>query len=407
MKLLIPSAGTPISFSDILYGIISSFNQSPGKFESDIKVYTNKDYCYFTNSGTTAFYVILKALRNISGRTEVILPAYTDPSLILPIKKAGLKPILCDISLKTFNIDIQSLHTCINKNTLCIVPVHMFGLPVDMKAILEIAKQNSLYTIEDAASSLGSTINKRPTGTFGDIGFYSFNQEKNLSTFSGGCIVTDKEEIAKEIEAEYSLLPQPNTVLKLTIAIKLIALALAVRPFFYTLFYNLISGLKHTSLHNHFHSFRYTKFQDGIGCALFQHASEIFNKRYDHGTFLLEMLTGVKGIKTPELIPNVIPVFNQFPIVFNNKNMRENFLRKINTTGIESTVPYPDPIHRVYNLGYDLNKDPFPNATYFSRRLLLIPTHPIMDIEKLSTIITIIKEGLEECMNGLIYPPQL
>ena len=394
MKLLIPSTGTPVSFLAILKGFTSSLSQSISTFESVIKAHTNKKYCYFTNSGTTAFYVILKALKTISNKTEVILPAYTAPSLILPIKKAGLKPVLCDISLKTFNMDIQSIEKCINGNTLCIVPVHMFGLPINMDNVIKIAQQHSLFVGEDAASSLGTTIHNRPTGVFGDVGFYSFNRGKNLSTLSGGCIVTDREEIAKVIKAECASLPKLGFVSKLKIAAKLIALALAVRPLFYTIFNDLISKLKYTTLHTDFDSFTYTRFQAGVGCALFEQATKILNKRYDHGMFLFDMLAHLKGIKLPELLPHTVPVFNQFPIVFNDENVKEICFEKINGSGIESTKLYPDPIHRVYNLGYDLNNDPFPNATYFSRRLLLIPTHPMMDIGKLSRVVNIIKERL-------------
>ncbi|HHT9135768.1 MAG TPA: DegT/DnrJ/EryC1/StrS family aminotransferase [Candidatus Wunengus sp. YC60] len=394
MKLLIPSAGTPVSFTDIAQGLTSSFNQSTKTFESVIKTYTNKKYCYFTNSGTTAFYVILKALKTISRKTEVILPAYTAPSLILPIRKTGLKPILCDISLKTFNMDIQSIERCINKNTLCIVPVHMFGLPMNTEDVAKIAQQHSLFVVEDAASSLGTTIQNHPTGTFGEAGFYSFNRGKNLSTLSGGCIVTDSEDIAAAIKTECASLPKLGFVSKLKIAAKLIALALAVRPLFYTIFNDLISKLKYTTLHTDFDSFAYTKFQAGVGCALFEQASKILNKRYDHGMFLFDMLAHLKGIKLPELIPHTVPVFNQFPIMFDDENVKEICFEKINGSGIESTKLYPDPIHRVYNLGYDLNNDPFPNATYFSRRLLLIPTHPMMNIEKLSRVVNIIKESL-------------
>ena len=394
MKLLIPSAGTPVSFSDIFQGFLSSFNQSTTTFESVIKAYTNKKYCYFTNSGTAAFYIVLKALKTVSKRTEVILPAYTALSLILPIKKAGLRPVLCDISLKTFNMDTQSLEKYINGNTLCIVPVHMFGLPMNMEDVLQIAQQHSLFVVEDAASSLGSTIDNRPTGSFGDIGFYSFNRGKNLSTLSGGCIVTDTEEIAAAIKTECALLPELGSVSKLKIAMKLIALALAVRPFFYTIFNDLISKLKYTTLHTDFESFIYTKFQAGVGCALFEQASKILNKRYDHGVFLLDMLAKTKGIRLPVLLPQTVPIFNQFPVLFDDENVKENCFEKINGNGIESTKLYLDPIHRVYDLGYDLGKDPFPNATYFSRHLLLIPTHPMMNVEKLSLIVNIIKNRL-------------
>ncbi len=394
MRLLTPSAGTPVSSLDILKGLIYSFNQPTITLESVIKTYTNKKYCYFTNSGTTAFYVILKALRHISKKTEVILPAYTAPSLILPIKKAGLKPVLCDISLKTFNMDIQSLGKCINENTLCIVPVHMFGLPIDMGAIVKIAQQHAVFVIEDAASSLGATINAQPTGVFGDVGFYSFNRGKNLSTLSGGCIVTDNEEIAKGIESEYASLPKLGLKSRIKIAVRLIALAIAVHPLFYTIFYNMISKFKYTTLHTDFDSFVYTNFQAGIGHALFKHASNIFNKRYDHGVFLFDIIRGLKGIRLPELLPNSVPVFNQFPILFEDETIKEVCFVKINDTGIESTKLYPAPIHRIYDFGYNLDEDPFPNATYFSRHLLLIPTHPIMNIEKLSVIVNIVKGGI-------------
>lgn len=407
MKLLTPSVGTPVSFSKMLKGLRVSLDQPIITFESALKVYTNKKYCYFTNSGTTAFYIILKALRGISKKTEVILPAYTCPSLVIATKKAGLKPIVCDISLKTFNMDIQSLSTCIQENTLCIVPEHTFGLPVDMETIMSIAQKKSLFVVENAASSLGTTIHQRPTGTFGDIGFYSFDRRKNFSTLSGGCIITDREEIAKLIEIEYASLPQPGLISKLKIATKLIALALAVHPVFYTLFYNIIPKIKNTTLHTDFHSFAYTKFQAGIGSALFEHAYEIFNKRFDHGIFLFDMLSRTQGIKIPELLPYAVPVFNQFPVLFDNKNIKEIFLKRINDTGIESVLPYQDPIHRMYDLGYALYKDPFPNATYFSRRLLLIPTHPMMNIEKLSKIISIIKTGLDDFKDKLMYPSQL
>jgi len=396
MKLLTPSAGTPVSFSDICQGFLSSLNQSIATFESVIKAYTNKKYCYFTNSGTAAFYIILKALKTISTKTEVILPAYTAPSLILPIKKAGLKPVLCDISLKTFNLDIKSVSKHINENTLCIVPVHMFGLPMNMGDVSKIAQQYSLYVVEDAASSLGTTIDNRPTGAFGDVGFYSFNRGKNLSTLSGGCIVTDREKMVSALETACGSLPGLGLASKLKIATKLIALSIAVRPFFYTIFYDLISKLKYTTLHTDFDSFAYTKFQAGVGCALFEQASKILNRRYDHGMFLFDMLSQTKGIRLPELIPHTVPVFNQFPVLFDNENVKELCFEKINNTGIESTKLYPDPIHRVYDMGYNLDKDPFPNATYFSRRLLLIPTHSMMNIEKLSLIVNIIKD----CLGG-------
>ncbi len=398
MKLLVPSTGTPISFLDILVGVTSLLNRPMAAFEATLRDYTGKKHCYFTNSGTTAFYLILKALKKLSDKTEVVLPAYTAPSLILPIRKAGLKPVLCDISLKTFNMDVTLLGNCINENTLCIVPVHMFGVPTDMEAVMAIARQRAVFVVEDAASSLGTLINNSPTGIFGDVGFYSFNRGKNLSTLSGGCIVTDNAGLAEKICSECALLPKLNLVSRVKAAVKLVALSLAVRPLFYTLLYNLISKLKYTALHTDFESCAYTNFQAGVGRSLFSRTGSIFGKRFDHGKFLSDKLHGLKGISLPELIPHATTIFNQFPVLFNDEGVKEKVFERILSTGIESTKLYPDPIHRVYDMGYDVDRnDPFPNATYFSKRLLLIPTHPMLNVAGLFRIVTIIKEYLGRC----------
>ena len=167
---------------------------------------------------------------------------------------------------------------------------------------------------------------------------------------------------------------------------------------FYTLFYNLISKLKYTALHTDFESCAYTNFQAGVGRSLFSHTGRIFGKRYDHGMFLFDKLNGLKGISLPELIPHATTVFNQFPVLFNDEGVKEKVFERIISTGIESTKLYPDPIHRVYDLGYDVDRnDPFPNATYFSKRLLLIPTHPMLNVAGLSRMVNIIKEGLGSC----------
>jgi dTDP-4-amino-4,6-dideoxygalactose transaminase len=116
------------------------------------------------------------------------------------------------------------------------------------------------------------------------------------------------------------------------------------------------------------------------------------------------MLGKSQGIRLPELLPQTVPVLNQFPILFDDENTKEHLFNRINEAGIETTKLYPEPIHRVYNL-YDLKKDPFPNATYFSRHLLLIPTHPIITIEKLSIITNIIKKCLEGYKDVPAHPP--
>ncbi len=348
----------------------------------------------FVNSGTTALYVTLMALKGLSDRKEVILPAYTAPSLILPIRKAGLEPKLCDISLDTFNFDLDALSLLVTENTLCVIPVHMFGLACDMGRINKIANKKGVYVIEDAASSLGTIINNKNAGAFGDVGFYSLNRGKNLSTLSGGCIVTGLEDVQKLISAEIDKIRKPGLKLKIGIMVKTVALALAVRPLFFTIMRRLISKFKYTTLHTDFDSFKYTRFQAGVGLSLFKKADKIFEERNKKGRFLRDQLNDVEGLVLPEILRHSEPAYNQFPIVLKDSNKRDLLYFEINRQGVECTILYPDPVHKAHDLGYGLANDPFPSASYMAKRLLLIPTHPLISFESLKVVVDVIKSNI-------------
>ncbi|RKY57865.1 MAG: hypothetical protein DRP94_07830 [Candidatus Latescibacterota bacterium] len=400
MRLMVPSVGTPIGIRDILQGL-SGDEDLPEVFRR----YTGVKYCYFTNSGTTAFYLILRALRTLSSRRKVVLPAYTAPSLILPIRKAGLRPALAEVSLDTFNLDVDRLEDYVDEDTLCVVPVHMFGLPCDMTGVGEIARGKGAFVVEDAASSMGSELNGRPTGTLGDLGFYSFNRGKNLTTLTGGCVVTDSDCLGDAVEGQWRKLPRPSGISRLLIPAKTVGLALAFRPLGYTLLYPIVVRFKYTELHTDFEPLAYTEFQARMGGSLFMRAGEVFRTREENGTFLYNSLSGIEGLKLPRIPPNSKVAFNQFPILLEDEAVRDSLhLRIRKELGLETTLLYPEPIHRIYDLGYDASRDPFPNSTYLARRLLLIPTHPLVRREMLERVVELIKghlsEGSGACCRG-------
>jgi perosamine synthetase len=331
-----------------------------------------------TNSGTTAYFLILKALQRLSGKREVILPAYTAPSLILPIKKAGLIPRLCDIDLKSFNMDLKALPSVLSDDTLAITIVHMFGLPQWVGTSPQGKRlYKDVFLIEDLASAQGSALFGRTVGSYGDVSFVSFNRGKNFATLSGGAIATDHQDIyGLVVEQGKRYLQEPALMARIGIAFKAIALSLAVRPWFYTIFRSLISQFKYQGLHHDFAIHAYTRFQAGMGASAFQRAPFIFERRSQNGLYLLRALSDVRGITIPVIPDGAIPAFNQFPLLVDNPRKRDVIINALLKRGIEATTLYPEPIHRVYDLGYDLRKDPFPHATYLSRRLILIPTHP-------------------------------
>jgi dTDP-4-amino-4,6-dideoxygalactose transaminase len=137
----------------------------------------------------------------------------------------------------------------------------------------------------------------------------------------------------------------------------------------------------------------YTRFQAGMGNAAFEKSRFIFRKRFKNGLHLHRALSRVKGVTVPAIPDGSIPAFNQFPLLIDDSARRDIILQALVTRGIEATVLYPQPIHRIYSLGYDRSKDPFPNATYLSRRLILIPTHPFVGQRHLNTAVDIIKQN--------------
>jgi perosamine synthetase len=391
---MIPSVGTPVGFQDILNGFLAK--GALGKFARTIAEQTRRKHVLLANSGTTAYFLILKALQRISNKREVILPAYTAPSLILPIKKAGLIPRLCDIDLQTFNMDLTALPKVISEDTLAVTIVHMFGLPQWFEsAAQEDELSKSLFIIEDLASAQGATIYGRTVGCFGDVSFVSFNRGKNFSTLSGGAIGTDREDIYRLVMEEGKrYLREPAFMAKISIVLKAIALSLAVRPWFYTVFRGIISQFKYQGLHDDFSIHAYTRFQAGMGDAAFQKAPFIFDKRLENGLYLHRALAEVDGIIIPAIPDGSLPAFNQFPLLVDNPSKRDVILHALIKEGIESTILYPQSIHEVYDLGYNRKNDPFPNATYLSKRIILIPTHPFVKRRHLKRVVDTILRNL-------------
>jgi dTDP-4-amino-4,6-dideoxygalactose transaminase len=296
----IPVIGHPITLQDLCAAFMGIFDKDiQSKFSKNLLPLTNSDYIFFANSGIASFYMILQALKNNSTKYEVILPAYTAPSLVVAVRKTGLKPILCDISLEDFNADAEDIFKRINQNTLCIVGVHMFGVPwIKIKDIKQSIPQG-IFIVEDCAQAFGAKIGGSPVGNFGDIGFYSFNRGKNFPTYEGGCIVTNSLDFAEKIEDEMMHLKTCGVLSQLFLGAKLMAIALAFRPFFYSLLYPLIMQFKDNKVPFDFAIKGYTCLQAAFGNALLKTIDISFQKRLKNGMELIRALKSCEGVMLP------------------------------------------------------------------------------------------------------------
>lgn len=389
----IPSAGTPVS----PLALTCAFLPIGGieTLRAAIRARTHILWCGLTGSGTSAIYACLRALKNQSGRTRVVLPAYTAPSLILPIRKAGLIPVLCDICPETLNAGPDELLSRVDDHTLAVMPVHMFGLPANVPAIAQHLRDAGVAVIEDAASAQGARIGDREVGTFGDIGIYSFNRGKNLSTLSGGAILTCREDWIPALEAEIAAFPCPGVKQSLKIRAFATALGIVVRPIGYTLLHPLAARFKYTALHADFRIDAYTDFQARLGCALLKKLDAFTAVRESNARFFRQALEPL--VSLPRILPGSSPAHNQFPILLPDERMRTSLHRAICHTGLEATLLYPDPIHRLYPDIWDgIGPDPYPNATAISRRLLLLPAHPLVPRRTLERAVEIVEKAIKK-----------
>jgi len=386
-----PVIGSDLRSSQLLCSLGSSFSprQEPA-FIRTLSEFTGKKHIYLLDSGLSCFYVLLKCLQNKSGRNEVVLPAYTAPSLVVAIIKAGLKPVLCDISLKDFNADHRLLQEAISSKTLAVLAVHMFG--IGMAGLTQLAENlpPDIYLIEDCAQSLGSLYAGKQLGGFSHTSFYSFNRGKNLSLGSGGFIATDDERLAEKVDEYFLRLKYPSVFKQLSLFMKTCLVSWVVNPRVYFFLQAFSEGFKQHAPAKDVHCFRITPFQAALGQLIFRNKDNIFRQRYENGMLYLSRLNGSAGLICPGVDNASRPVFNRFPVIFRDTAKRELIKRKLQDAGVESSNLYHKPLHRFFDLGY--KPDAFPNAGFLADGLLTLPVYPGLEKRYLEVIPEVIRK---------------
>jgi perosamine synthetase len=191
---------------------VSSVGKFVDRFEAELAAFSGAKHAIAVVNGTAALHVALR-LAGVRSDDEVLIPALTFVATANAVAYCGALPHFADSSERDLGLDAGALreylrtHTeirakqCVNRATRrvirAIVPMHVFGHPADIDALLALARDFHLSLVEDAAESLGSTIRGRHTGTFGLLGTLSFNGNKTVTTGGGGAIITDDAELAR------------------------------------------------------------------------------------------------------------------------------------------------------------------------------------------------------------------
>ena len=167
------------------------------KFQEMFSLFTGAKYSHATTSCTTALHLGLEAM-GISRGDKVIVPSFTYVASANAVEYTGAEVVFCDINLRTFNMDEKKLEELIKNDSAikAIMPVHLFGLCSDMPFIMELAQKYNLKIIEDSACGFDGWIGDKHSGTFGDVGCFSFHPRKSICTGEGGMLISNDDDVA-------------------------------------------------------------------------------------------------------------------------------------------------------------------------------------------------------------------
>ncbi len=183
------------------YGI--NLQGEAAAFETEFARYLGVNYAVAVSSGTGALHVAMAAL-GVGPGQEIILPAYLWVSVVAAVVNLGAIPVLADID-DTFGLDPAAVERCITAKTRGIVMVHMSGAPGNVQAVRRIADARGLFLLEDCAQCAGGSVDGRKVGSFGKLGIFSFQMNKNMTAGEGGCVVTNDRELYRKAFAYHDL----------------------------------------------------------------------------------------------------------------------------------------------------------------------------------------------------------
>jgi len=365
-------------------------------FTRKLKDFLNVNYCFLTSSGTTALYLALLSLRELASGAEVIIPAYTCPSILSAVIKAGLQPVLCDLQKDSAHFNYAELKTKISKRTLAIVSVHLFGIPEDMQALTSLTSSHKIFHIEDAAQALGTQLpaeSQRFLGTLGDVGIFSFGRGKPLTLMQGGALSTNSDTIAEVVEKKVKTLALQNSW---SAMLKALCYALFLHPRLYWIPQRLpLLKLGTTIFNLDFTIKQMDHFTAALGTIMLEHISQLTTLRFQQEVLLTHKLSCYKNY----FLTNGTHPLLRFPLLMKNRTQKESVLSALNHSGIGATGMYPTPLNLFKDTKHYFHHTTHcHNATSFSERIITLPLHEFLTERDIDTIRDAIKNAQSNTM---------
>lgn len=343
-------------------GAISGLSgQYIDKFEKGFAKYCGCSHGVAVNSGTTALHLALAAL-GIGKDDEVLVSSFTNMATFFAVLYQGAKPLPVDIEKDTWNINPALIEEKVSEKTKAIMVVHIYGHPVDMDPVLEIAKKHNLYVIEDAAEAHGALYQGKKVGSLGDAGCFSFYANKIVTTGEGGMVVTNNAELSEKARSLKSLaFGEDNKFMHRDIGF----------------------------------GYRMTNVQAAIGCAQLEKIDEIIEKKRQIANYYNEKLGDVLGLQLPVEKPYAQNVYWMYHLVLEKEfgQPRNLVMKKLADFGIEtrkSFIPYN--MQEIFIERGWTKKDECPFANYVAENGFYLPSGPQLQEKELAYIVEKIKD---------------
>jgi len=339
------------------------------EFEEALKNYVGAEYCLTLNSGTSALHACLLAY-GIGRNDEILTTPFTFISTVNSILFVNGIPKFVDIESETLGMNPDLIKQSISSKTKCVMPVDVGGLPCSILEIKKIAKQMKLTLIEDAAESLGSSINGQKIGSISDSTIFSFCGNKVLTTGEGGAIVTNSKQIYEKIRlirshgrigtTSYFNDPNPQNYVEIG------------------------------------YNWRMSSITASLGISQLQKLDKIIQMRKNNAQKISDHLSKLNYIEPPTIPKGYDHVFQMYTIRLPNKEVRDELKIFLLKKRIFCKV-YFEPIHLIpfYQNKYGFHKGDMPITEQMGDRVLTIPVYPNMNSEEMDFLLNSMSEFSE------------
>jgi dTDP-4-amino-4,6-dideoxygalactose transaminase len=322
--------------------------QDVAKLEEEFAAYCGTKFAVGVDNGVSALELSLRAL-GVGPGDEVIVPTHTFTATAAAVSFSGAEPVFVDADPETWNIDVEKIEEAISPRTKAILPVHLYGLPVDMDRILEIAEKNKLVVVEDACQAHGASYKGKRVGSLGNAAGFSFYPTKNLGACGdAGMVTTNDAKVAETIRALRNCGQKTKNVHELA-------------PF------------------NH----RLDNLQAAILRVKLQYLDQWIESRRNLAALYNQLLAGL-NIQLPTEPEDYRHVYHLYVIRSQNRDALQAALKE---RGIGTAIHYPNPVHLqpYFSNGVDRHGQ-FPVAEKICNEILSLPMFPELTEEQVEVV---------------------